>query len=31
MAEALPIAAVEGAGTQVSWAKETFEKHLSGE
>ena len=26
--EALLIAAVEGAGTQLAWARETFEKHL---
>jgi AhpD family alkylhydroperoxidase len=26
--EALLIAAVEGAGTQLYWAKDTFEKHL---
>ncbi|MFO8006922.1 MAG: carboxymuconolactone decarboxylase family protein [Candidatus Brocadiia bacterium] len=31
MAEALLIAAVEGAGTQLAWAKEIFREHLSGD
>lgn len=31
VAEALLIAAVEGAGTQLYWAKQIYEKHLSGD
>jgi AhpD family alkylhydroperoxidase len=30
VAEALLIAAVEGAGTQLYWAKEVYDKHLGG-
>jgi AhpD family alkylhydroperoxidase len=30
VSEALLIAAVEGAGTQLYWAKSTFDKHLGG-
>jgi AhpD family alkylhydroperoxidase len=31
VSEALLIAAVEGAGTQLYWAKDTYEKHLGGD
>jgi AhpD family alkylhydroperoxidase len=31
VAEALLIAALEGAGTQLAWAKDTFREYLSGD